>query len=81
MVVYFADSNVDPTILDGLHGGRLRFAADFAGPLNSTNIVYPSVQTYTFNTALIRSTTLIQTATASSTRSTRHRSSSVTAST
>ena len=58
MTVYFADSNVDPTTLDGLHGGRLRWVQDFAGPLNSTNIVYPSGQTYTFNTALIRSTTL-----------------------
>jgi hypothetical protein len=58
MVVYFADSNVDPTILDGLHGGRLRWVPDFAGPLNSTNIVYPSGETHTFNAALIRSTTL-----------------------
>jgi len=58
MAVYFADSNVDPTILDGLHGGRLRFVPGFAGPLNSTNIVYPSGETYTFNAALVRSTTL-----------------------
>jgi hypothetical protein len=58
MTVYFADSNVDPTTLDGLHGGRLRWVPDFAGPLNSTNIVYPSGESYTFNTALIRSTTL-----------------------
>jgi hypothetical protein len=58
MTVYFADSNVDPTTLDGLHGGRLQWVPDFAGPLNSTNIVYPSGESYTFNTALIRSTTL-----------------------
>lgn len=58
MTVYFADSNVDPTILDGLHGGRLRFVPGFAGPLNSTNIVYPSGEVYTLNTALVRSTVL-----------------------
>jgi hypothetical protein len=58
MTVYFADSNIDPTVLDGLHGGRLRWVPDFAGALNSTNIVYPTGETYTFNTALIRSTTL-----------------------
>jgi hypothetical protein len=58
MTVYFADTDADPTALDGLHGGRLRFVPGFAGPLNSTNIVYPSGETYTFNTALIRSTTL-----------------------
>jgi hypothetical protein len=59
MAVYFADSpGVDPTTLDGLHGGRLRWVPGFAGPLNSTNIVYPSGETYTFNAALVRSTTL-----------------------
>lgn len=58
MTVYFADSNIDPTTLDGLHGGRLRWVPDFAGPGNSTNMVYPTGETYTFNTALIRSTTL-----------------------
>jgi hypothetical protein len=58
MTVYFADSNVDPTVLDGLHGGRLRFVPDFAGPLNSTNIVYPSGESYTVNAALARSMVL-----------------------
>ena len=58
MTVYFASSTPDPTVLDGLHGGRLRWVPGFAGPLNSTNVVYPSGETYTLNTALVRSTVL-----------------------
>jgi hypothetical protein len=58
MTVYFADTDANPTDLDGLHGGRLRFVPGFAGPLNSTNVVYPSGEVYTLNTALVRSTVL-----------------------
>ena len=53
--LYFANANVNPAKLDQLPGGHLRWVKDFTGPLSSTNITYPSGQTYTFNTALVQS--------------------------
>ncbi len=54
LVIYFANANLQASKLDNTHGGRLRWVPTFVGPLSSTNIVYPSGQTYTFNAALMR---------------------------
>jgi hypothetical protein len=51
--IYFANANIRPSVLDGAAGGRLRWVRDFTGPLSSTNITYPSGNTYTFNIALV----------------------------
>jgi hypothetical protein len=53
ITIYFANANVPATKLDNSNGGRIRWVKSFAGPLSSTNIVYPSGNTYTFNTALV----------------------------
>lgn len=54
LTIYFANANVAPGKIDGRHGGRLRWVKDFAGPMSSTNITYPSGRTYTFNSALVQ---------------------------
>jgi hypothetical protein len=51
--IYFANANFRAAILDGAAGGRIRWVRDFTGPLSSTNITYPSGNTYTFNIALV----------------------------
>ncbi len=51
--IYFANANIRASVLDGAAGGRLRWVRDFTGPLSSTNITYPSGNTYTFNIALV----------------------------
>jgi hypothetical protein len=56
--VYFANANVSVEKLNGAAGGRFRWVPGFAGPLSSTNITYPSGQTYTFNVALVTSKNL-----------------------
>jgi hypothetical protein len=55
LTIYFANANVPVSKLDGAAGGRFRWVPDFAGPLSSTNITYPSGNTYTFNIALVTS--------------------------
>jgi hypothetical protein len=54
LTIYFANANVGPGKIDGSHNGRLRWVKNFAGPLSSTNITYPSGRTYTFNSALVQ---------------------------
>ncbi len=56
--VYFANANVSVEKLNGAAGGRFQWVPSFAGPLSSTNITYPSGQTYTFNVALVTSKNL-----------------------
>jgi hypothetical protein len=53
--IYFANANVNPLKLDRSTSGRLHWVRDYTGPLSSTNITYPSGNTYTFNTALCQS--------------------------
>jgi hypothetical protein len=55
--IYFANANLGgiASHLDGAAGGRLRWVPSFTGPLSSTNITYPSGNTYTFNIALVTS--------------------------
>ena len=58
LTIYFANANVPVSRLDGAAGGRFRWVPSFTGPLSSTNITYPSGNTYTFNIALVTSTDL-----------------------
>lgn len=53
LTIYFANTSKQADKLDGELGGRLRWVPSFAGPLSSTNITYPSGNTYTFNIALV----------------------------
>jgi hypothetical protein len=55
LTIYFANANVPVSKLDGAAGGRFRWVSSFTGPLSSTNITYPSGNTYTFNIALVTS--------------------------
>lgn len=55
ITLYFANANIPPSKLDKSNNGRLRWVKNFTGPLSSTNIVYPSGRTYTFNLALVTS--------------------------
>jgi hypothetical protein len=52
--IYFANANVPVGKLDNSLNGNLRWVRSFAGPLSSTNFVYPSGQTYSFNIALVQ---------------------------
>jgi hypothetical protein len=58
LTIYFANANVPASRLDGAAGGRFRWVSSYTGPLSSTNITYPSGNTYTFNIALVTSTDL-----------------------
>ena len=42
MTIYFANANISPSKIDEAGGGRLVWVSDFAGPLSSIDIVYPS---------------------------------------
>lgn len=53
ITIYFANANVPISKLHGAAGGRFVWVPSFAGPLSSTNITYPSGNTYTYNVALI----------------------------
>lgn len=53
--IYFAGANIPAEKLDGAAGGRLRWVPSFAGPLSSTNIVYPSGTIVHTNAALAAS--------------------------
>jgi hypothetical protein len=53
--IYFAHANVGPERLEARTGGRLRWVSSFTGPNSSTNITYPSGNTFTFNTSLAQS--------------------------
>jgi len=55
LTIYFANANVPVSKLDGAAGGRFRWVSGYTGPLSSTNITYPSGNTYTFNIALVTS--------------------------
>jgi hypothetical protein len=55
LTIYFANANVPVSKLDGAAAGRFRWVQNFTGPLSSTNITYPSGNTYTFNIALVTS--------------------------
>ena len=56
MTIFFANANLSAEKLNGALSGRLQWVPDFAGPLSSTNIYYPSTgKTYTFNIALVTS--------------------------
>jgi hypothetical protein len=58
LTIYFANANVPVSKLDGAAGGRFRWVSSYTGPLSSTNITYPSGNTYTFNIALVTSNDL-----------------------
>jgi hypothetical protein len=62
MMIYFADARIGSADisekLDGANGGRIRWVPSYAGLFSSTNIIYPSGRTYTFNIALVQSSTL-----------------------
>lgn len=53
--IYFANASVPVSKLDGALNGRFRWVPSFIGPFSSTNITYPSGNTYTFNVALVQS--------------------------
>jgi hypothetical protein len=55
MTIYFANANVPVSKLNGAVGGRFQWVPTFAGPLSTTNLVYPSGASYPFNIALISS--------------------------
>jgi len=64
MRIYFADAVINGGALDvsqrldGQYGGRIRWVRNFAGQFGGTNITYPNGLTYTFNRALVDSTTI-----------------------
>jgi hypothetical protein len=55
MTIYFANANVTVSKLNGAVGGRFVWVPTFAGPLSTTNLIYPSGASYAFNIALISS--------------------------
>ncbi|MDB6029670.1 MAG: hypothetical protein JWM16_8 [Verrucomicrobiales bacterium] len=55
ITIYFANANIPAAKLDNSNGGRLRWVRSFTGPLSSTNVVYPSGEVFTLNTALVTS--------------------------
>ena len=55
MTIYFANANVPVSKLNGAVGGRFQWVPTFAGPLSTTNLLYPSGASYPFNIALITS--------------------------
>ena len=55
MTIYFANANVTVSKLNGAVGGRFQWVPTFAGPLSTTNLLYPSGASYPFNIALISS--------------------------
>jgi hypothetical protein len=52
--IYFAHANIAADKLDGAQNGRFRWVPGFFGPLSSTNIVYPSGNSYTANISLVQ---------------------------
>lgn len=56
--IYFANANISPEKIELEGNGRIRWVSTFAGPNSSTSFVYPDGNTYVFNTALVRSSTL-----------------------
>jgi hypothetical protein len=54
--IYFANASVPVEKLDGAAGGRFRWVYEFAGPLSTTNMFYPSDGNfYQFNIARVTS--------------------------
>jgi hypothetical protein len=58
LVIYFADSNGSPEQMNGLFGGHLVWAKDFAGPNSSVDVLRLNGQTTQMNRALRNSTTI-----------------------
>src|SRR5258708_40302572 len=62
MMIYFGDARIGNADisekLDGANGGRFRWVPSYAGLFSSTNITYPSGRAYTFNIALVQTSTL-----------------------
>ncbi len=53
--LYFAGSNVDPTLLDGLFDGRVRWVQDVAGALSGTSLTLASGESIRVNRGLLTS--------------------------
>ncbi|MGE3312468.1 MAG: hypothetical protein AB7O66_21075, partial [Limisphaerales bacterium] len=56
--LYFAGSNVDPALLDGLFDGRVRWVPDYAGPVSGAVVALSSGQTMRVNRGLLTSLTM-----------------------
>ena len=56
--IYFAGANVDPTLLDGLFEGRLRWVQDVAGAFSGTPTTLSNGQTIRVNRGLLTSRTV-----------------------
>ncbi|MBL9127176.1 MAG: hypothetical protein JNL97_06000, partial [Verrucomicrobiales bacterium] len=56
--LYFATSNVDPTLLDGLFEGRVRWVKDYAGPVSGTSVSLAGGQTIRVNRSVLASPVL-----------------------
>lgn len=54
-VLYFATSNVDPALLDGLFDGRVRWVQDYAGPTSGTSVVLANGNSVRMNRQLLAS--------------------------
>jgi hypothetical protein len=52
LTIYFANANLNPLHFDGAVNGRFRWVANFAGPLSSTNLLYPDGQVHSINVAV-----------------------------
>lgn len=53
LTIYIADANISPRKLEQVYPDRIKWVPYFAGPFSSTNMVYPSGRTYTFNESLV----------------------------
>jgi hypothetical protein len=56
--LYFGTSNVDPSLLDGLFGGRLRWVQDAVGASSGTTVPLSNGQSIRVNRHLLSSTSL-----------------------
>lgn len=56
--IYFAGSNVDPSLLDGLFDGRLRWVQDMAGALSGTTVALSGGKVLRVNRGLLTSSTV-----------------------
>ncbi|HAM71158.1 MAG TPA: hypothetical protein DCM86_05900 [Verrucomicrobiales bacterium] len=57
-VLYFANANISPKKLNHISNDRVRWVSTYAGPLSSTNVVYPGNITNVLNVALVTSSDL-----------------------
>jgi hypothetical protein len=56
--LYFGTSNVDPTLLDGLFDGRVRWVQDAAGALSGTSVALANGRMIRVNRHLLNSSTI-----------------------